>query len=534
MTAVVEGISGLLDCPQGFEIPDDPTSYHNVYINRTISECAISCMHPPLFTPGEATTMGVIKECSYIITAVLTCTALFLWLMDKKKREQVFVVTYGAVVSVGFAVMAIFNSFGQKRLCLSNTVPIDADDAQSDVFSICMLEAALFCYVAYFCSFCYAIQSMELFRVIVLKLGAPTLTIKYWYMTLILVLPLITAIGCLFVNVYGPDTVIGTCSYVNNNTIGSALFVIPLIFFIAAGLFFSVAITVKLLVLIWTPNARGGISTAHGVAMAGTSLKFILFFGCYLLSLLYIRITLANVEGYESRAIKWGVCALQYFDGTVSSYAHHCGEHVPRRVPFTTTCFLMVWVFAGFGCFFIVVNLEGLVALLKRRLFGVAIEPIRDYEYEPASASSSQMTLGSQGEAVLAGLYEQRVRVKSYMPRVPDFVGGRSMSRGDSVLTPASFSRQASQSLNMFDRLDSISNSPMSSPMGVLGTGGFSRANSAAGIAMTSVGAAATVDGTDTGTTTAIATFGDRSHNIQSNSHYVDSRSFSRIHDDTV
>jgi len=365
--------------------------------------------------------MATIKQASFIITALCSFIVVSLWALDRKKREQVFVVTYGLVVTVAFIFLSA--SSGAKQLCLNNANEIDANHG----FSLCRVEGFVLTYISFFCALCFAMQSMDIFRIVVLKSKSPQP--KPLYTTIVLLVPLVGAISCLLTRRFGVDSVNRLCEYEADTPLRIGLYVGPVALTLLVGLILCGALTVKLVVLGITPVERGGVGARDGVVMAGTSLKFLVFSGCYLCSVLIIRVLLANSESYSDRAVEWGRCALEYFDGTVDSYAPHCGYHAPRFIDFPTSCFIVVLVFAGFGLFFVVVNVEGLWALLKRRLCDVAIDPINDYiELVP----STQSRVGnSQADRVHAELYDRR-----QWGLIPSFVG--------SGMSPPALTRQVS------------------------------------------------------------------------------------------
>jgi hypothetical protein len=395
-----------------------------MYINRTLSECAISCLRPPIFSDVERDSMRIYIVVSCMFSVCAAGLVLMLWVMDRKKREQIFIVSNGVVVTVAFLCLSIFQSFGPHRLCSSNTVPIGTDGG----LTLCSIEGGIRIYVMIFCNICYAIQAVELFRIIVLKdRSAPRRLVHLVTMFLV---PLISFIVVITSGSIFNDPVRGVCRYQGALTYGEFIvFTAPLILSLGLTLVLTIGITVKLLVLLRTPPDQGGVPLWRGVRMAGTSIKFLLFSACYMMSLILVQTMIMNNKDDNVVILEWGRCALANFDGTPESYKFACGERVVLPVPFSTTCFGLIFSMAGFGFFYVLVNLEGLYALLKARLCGAKIDPIMDYvELAPSSSRPPNSLFEDKPYPILYENY-------SLSFQLPDFVG-RSK--------PPSISRQIS------------------------------------------------------------------------------------------
>jgi len=315
-------------------------------------------MEPPWFTTKEQEQFRLTKLISVALSAICSLFVVSLWALDRKKRAQVFVVSYGVVVMTGFIILSIAYSFGQKRLCSSNSVSVKP----SDGLSVCMVEAMTFVYIPRFCAVCFAMQSWQAFRQLVLHSKA--YTNKKRLVAILLTVPLLTVIAVALSGEFHADPFLGFC-LMTTTKLTILIHVVPYILFTSMGLFFSAAVFVKVLLLMRAPMEHGGVSVKDGALMAGTSLKFLVFSGVYLVVLQSTFIILATLHSKFECAVEWGRCTLQYFDGTVDSYCADCGENMHTRfgVPFSVVCFLGVVVFGGFGLFFIVVNMEGIWGL---------------------------------------------------------------------------------------------------------------------------------------------------------------------------
>jgi hypothetical protein len=414
----------LLACPNGFVIPDDLSNSRNIFIDSTISQCAISCENPPLFTDYERHVMANTKTASYIVSSLCASLVFVVWIRDPARKNQVFVVAYGAVVGIGFMFLLISHLLlGQKRLCINNTVAVMAEDGLTP----CMGEAVVVTFIALFSAACFAMQSVQIFLRVVLKVKyLPT---KHQLLGLVFAIPLLlSVVGC-FADIYQSDIELGLCMQVLRKPGASEwVFKYPFIILTVIGLVAGIGITAKVLILINAPD-ESGVSFADGVSMTGTSIKFTVCSGCFLMSCMGIRLFYGRTEGYADRSVAWGRCALVYFDGTEQSYADACGEHPERFISFTTSCALLIVASAGFGIFFVIVNIEGLLSILcpvcwtgRATLASPRVAP--EYIELCQASSSVPWSVTSADERV------QQAAVARWqaeqLPPLPDMVGGGS------------------------------------------------------------------------------------------------------------
>ena len=257
-------------CPDGYAIPDDPSSDRNWFINKTLSECAVSCVDPPYFTKEESETMNTVKIVSLIIGGLCTFSVLTCWLLDWTKRGKVFEVTSGIVLGFGFVFMLLTELFGDKKLyCFNNTIPIEGTDG----LSLCVIKGALRMYFVLYFSVAFCFQSFEIFRRVVL--GFTKKPDKQLYVATILIIPLIfTCIG-LSEGIYGSRMGTRMCA-VGRHEDSSAVahyISLPLFCFVFVGFICTFGIILKLIALMRKLGIRDSASSWDGAALTITSLK---------------------------------------------------------------------------------------------------------------------------------------------------------------------------------------------------------------------------------------------------------------------
>mgnify|MGYP003386850147 FL=1 len=357
-------------CPDGLVFPDDPDSPDNWYPNITLSNCTISCYNSPFFTVVEHHTLNIADMLSLAASIIFALVVLVLWLVDDIKKKQVFVLAYGAVIVVMFTVRLSAFFGGPTRHCRNNANIITGDDG----ITVCAIEGFCILYILLFCATCFSLQSFELFRRIVL--GHRQLESLRVYIWTIIIVPATFALWALADGRYGSDFTTGFCRVVDTGESVDYVTFLPLAVATLTGIVFASSIVVKLLLLVF----NSGVGIWDGAVLAGTSLQYLVFSGFYLCSLLILRSTIADNThaGNNDRHIEqWGQCALLNFDGvTTESYTIPCGQHAHRSISFASLLFMTIWIRAGFGFFFVLVNFEGLLMLFRKHVFRRSISPV--------------------------------------------------------------------------------------------------------------------------------------------------------------
>jgi len=292
-----------------------------------------------------------------ITAAVFSGVVLYMWTRDKLKKKQKFVVGYGVVVTICFSLLAILFPF--EKTCRNNANVVDGTDG----LTLCAIEGAVLLFMEHFCAICFCLQSYEVFRGFVLS--DKTLPNYGLYLNLALGFPLLLAMVCLFVGVIGATFAGDFCRVTGKSAAVVSIAYGPIVLFTLAGLVFCFGILFKLLRLVLSKS----VSRNDGLVLAGTSLRYLVFSGCYLLSMLLVAAfsPLFDQDALHSSIDEWAQCALLHFDGSDDdSYSSICGVHATRRMSFTSYAVLTVYFRAGFGLFFMVVNIDGLRILLRK------------------------------------------------------------------------------------------------------------------------------------------------------------------------
>jgi hypothetical protein len=356
----------MSSCPNGLVLPDDPDSSGNWYPNRALSNCSVSCSSPPYFTTEQRSTLETLDIVSMAVAAVFAAFVFKMWRRDNLKRKQYFVTSYGFIVALCFSLLSIMFPFEVR--CRNNANVIDG----SDGFTLCAAEGAVLLFMENFCAMCFCLQSYEVFRRFVLQQRSAA-NVEL-YLNLILGWPLLVALIALFAGLIG-STFGGDFCRITGTSAFSIVFGYGTVFVgTVCGLVFSTAIVVKLMGLV----AIRSISRHDGLSLAGTSIKYLVFTGCYLLSLILISLfsPLLDDDAFRDSIDDWAQCALLHFNGTDASYLPFCGAHARRKMSFAAYAFTTVYFRAGFGLFFVIVNMEGLLILLRKHVCMMTVTPV--------------------------------------------------------------------------------------------------------------------------------------------------------------
>jgi hypothetical protein len=369
---------GDLACPHGFVIPDVLSSPDNVYINQSVSNCALSCYNPPFFRDDEYRVISSTERYSAVVGACFSMLVVVLWCRDQAKRKRFFAILYGSVITCVLVFFSISSAFGRKRFCRNNANFIDG----SDGVTLCGVEGAMLIFSVVICATSFCMQSFEVFRQLVLDSKS---RLNRLYSGLVVVgVPLVCACSGMAVGAFGIITPYTTCMEDSTSIYTLFVGVLPVSVFTFLGFFFACAITVKTCILV-----AGGHSVWDLVRIVGTPVYFMMFSGSYLVLLLTSRMALMSEQAInhrENTVLAWGRCALALFDGTVESYAGTCGLN-PR-----SNSSMLHWaaaIFAtrgGFGLSFFLVNIGGVVVELRKIFFPSVVLP--DGRYDELSAVS--------------------------------------------------------------------------------------------------------------------------------------------------
>lgn len=400
-------------CPRGFVIPDDIGRSTNIFINETISLCAVSCLHPPTFTEQQQSLVDAMNKTGVVLTSGFALMVVFIWRCDPVKRKQTFIVVNGLVMGIGFFFMILCTIPGSARLCRDNTSTV-----RGGPISFCVVEGALYTFILLFTVLCYSCQSFEVFRRVVLGLKSPPNMRNY--MLGMLGLPLALVVSAFATGSLGHLRDYPMCGMVDRSGPVFVGMMSLILVCTGCGLIFTSAVIIKLVWLIRQPE---GISVTSGAYLTVSTTIYMVFSTGYFWSLLVIdRASFEFLKSRNERVLEWGSCALENYDGAkTASYTSVCGVQPKLLLPFGTICFLFLWSRAGFGVFFFLLNMEGFYGIIRKILHYTKIIPFHYEEYEEQyidSSSSVDVVIAASNLSNAAGLRYERGIVSVEVPKV--------------------------------------------------------------------------------------------------------------------
>jgi hypothetical protein len=349
-------------CPQGLTIPHDINRSGVLFINRTISDCALSCMYRPNLTAYDAIlrSWAVADFC----TACCSLLVLILWWIDDKKKNHIFVISLGVVLFCSSAFRLASYYFSQDRVCLDSTTP-------STGYTMCGFEGLVFTSTLLFLSVNFGLHSWEAFRCIVLKQSRKMN--RRLYGGIMVGVTALLAAGGLVTRSFGSEIGIPMCALRRQSA--AFLFLVLGFMLICSilGIVFCANIVVKALAVHLQSDSESLWALAK---LAGVPLKFVVFTGFFLLSIIAARIWVQKCsENHIPLMLEWGACALQHYDGaSYSSYEAECGSE-PEVVSLSVLAMYQVWIRGGLGLFFLVVNAEGVASGIGKYFGSIPIAP---------------------------------------------------------------------------------------------------------------------------------------------------------------
>mgnify|MGYP003385338885 CR=1 FL=1 len=202
---------------------------------------------------------------------------------------------------------------------------------------------------------------------------------------------------------------------------------LPFTFAIFFGIFFTIAIAVKIVYLYNTKVNDGNSNIWQVIKMLNTALKYIFAFGLYLGCFMLIAITSGNsdssTDADEDLDRVWGECVFEHFDGiSDESFVPHCGRSPEHTVSFEMLCVFQFYQFGMHGVLFGAVYWKSLKEIYLRafwpKWYRSQIKPAyADVGELPVSASSGMP------ENAFAGLKTQEVPSGGPFREIPEFSG---------------------------------------------------------------------------------------------------------------
>lgn len=151
-------------CPTGFVIPDDPSDPDNLYVNRTISDCAVSCQYPN-YSKAEWEYFDSTAKYALYIGLFMISVTIFVLFRDNEKNPQPMarLICILSLLSTLNDIL-FFNFPWDERLCRNNAIMLDA----SDGFTLCAFDSVFNMFGGLSILVCWVLQSFIVFSKIVL------------------------------------------------------------------------------------------------------------------------------------------------------------------------------------------------------------------------------------------------------------------------------------------------------------------------------------------------------------------------------
>ena len=246
-------------CPKGFVIPDNPSDPRVIWIPNG-NGCARACHLPGYFSWLNDAIMSFIVSIVPWIGLILISTVILSWLFDRQRFIQQYLaflfISLSALFTLSILITGSYKTTtlgrnGINTFCHDNATEID----QSDGINTCIAEAGIVTYCMLSITFCWTMQSIQLFLNVVWNRGPrQSMRLDKRRMALnlfiILVLPMGATIYGGMKGVYGYGRILPIClvSYSQSNSnIDYEYLYLPLFFASVVGTVCLVCVVGKIL-----------------------------------------------------------------------------------------------------------------------------------------------------------------------------------------------------------------------------------------------------------------------------------------------
>jgi len=244
-------------------------------------------------------------------------------------------------------------------------------------------------------TFCWCFQSWDLFKRIILgKKKENPLSYLPWVVGIPLVCCIVLAVQGSFVYELGK---INCDLWAKNPELEFFLGWLPFTIAVFFGIYFTIAIAVKIVYLYNTKVNDGNSNIWQVIKMLNTALKYIFAFGLFLGGMMLVALASGNGDSSTDEGLDriWGACVFEHFDGVSDeSFVSHCGRSPEHTVSFEMLCFFQFYQFGMHGIFFAAVYWKSLKDIYLRafwpKWYRSQIKPAyADVGELPVSASSA-------------------------------------------------------------------------------------------------------------------------------------------------
>ena len=162
-------------CPKGFVIPDNPYDSRVIWVPNG-NGCARGCHFPGYFSWLNDTILSLIVSIVPWIGLILISTVIFSWLCDRQRFVQQYLaflfISLSALFTLSILITGSFKTTtlgknGMSTFCHDNATEVD----QSDGINVCIAEAGIVTFCMLSITFCWTMQSIQLFLNVVWNRG---------------------------------------------------------------------------------------------------------------------------------------------------------------------------------------------------------------------------------------------------------------------------------------------------------------------------------------------------------------------------
>ena len=263
-------------CPNGFVIPDNPTDPRVIWVPNG-NGCARACRFPGYFTSYNEDILSYVVSIVPWIGLLLISAVIFSWICDRQRFVQqslAFIfISLSALFTLSIIITGSFKATttgtnGLNTFCHDNATEMD----QSDGMNVCVAEAGIITFCMLAITFCWTMQSIQLFLNVVWNRGHRNNSVRTDKRRLainlfvILVLPMGAVVYGGMKGMYGYGRILPICMVAYNKTasdIDYGYLYLPLFFASVIGTVCLVCVVCKIVHrIVSTPST--------GVAPIGT------------------------------------------------------------------------------------------------------------------------------------------------------------------------------------------------------------------------------------------------------------------------
>jgi hypothetical protein len=324
-------------CPEGFVVPDDPSSERNNMIPG--SGCAIAC-RKPIHTKEEYAKYDYTAVVAPSVSLPLVLAVILIWATDKNKRKTGYLVlcfaTTSAVATVWLIVMAIAKDAQgvgfDHYFCLNNANARRLTDG----VSMCGVQGIIMLFTSIACSSTWLMLAVDLF--VRLVLNWKQYNHFYYHMAFILGVPLILVALAAGRGYVGYDGNNSWCMWADHTPLSTYdnNFNFPILGINCLGFLLMACVIAKISESAMTSNGKGTCLSRllTKLSILKTSILFVLIFLTFWVSIFgLIFFERQNSAELKISLTNWIGCVFGNFESNdPSGFKEVCGSHAKLRI----------------------------------------------------------------------------------------------------------------------------------------------------------------------------------------------------------